>query len=271
MGWANAAITRATCVHILLLHWVETTRIQPREHIVQTVDQQGHLERNSAVEVASDSLTTSFDSSKLASLQKALTSNGNVPLDSNVYSHSSQSLMAGRSGSPVQEKLRILWLAIVPLAIVAFLIWFSVIHLNVKLCNACKSCCVKRRCQFKHKGRLIYEWEQTSSKVLLYIKLPRGITKRKIEVKIWPRHIKIGRSGKAAFIREELYSLIDTSASTWDVTGDDGNDLVVTLQKDSKSDWPCVFLSHQLAANTTFADVQFGEVVEESPDEEHSD
>jgi hypothetical protein len=95
-----------------------------------------------------------------------------------------------------------------------------------------------------HKGRVIYEWEQTSSEVRLYIKLPKGLTKKKIDVRMWPRHIKIGRTGNAPFIREELYSVVDVEACSWEVTGNQNDELVVTLMKASKSEWPCVFLAH---------------------------
>jgi hypothetical protein len=98
------------------------------------------------------------------------------------------------------------------------------------------------RNQYRHKGRVIYEWQQTSTSMMVFIKLPDGMNKKTIEVKIWPRHLKIGRIGKVPFLKEELFSLVDVGESTWDVLGN--GELAISLRKSQSMEWPCVLRAH---------------------------
>jgi hypothetical protein len=98
------------------------------------------------------------------------------------------------------------------------------------------------RQQYRHKGRVIYEWQQTNSSLMVFTKLPEGMKKESIEVKIWPRHMKIGRIGKIPFLKEELFSSVDVSESHWDILGN--GELAVSLRKSQSMEWPCVFRAH---------------------------
>lgn len=118
-------------------------------------------------------------------------------------------------------------------------------------CVACPCFCMywmtledksaKGRNRYTHKGRAVYEWKDTAEVATLYTKLPKGLTSKSLEIKFWPRHLKMGRSGKMPFIREELFSSVNVEECTWNVVGDE---LVVTLCKDEKVTWPCVFRAH---------------------------
>lgn len=99
------------------------------------------------------------------------------------------------------------------------------------------------RHQYLHKGRTLYEWEQTSTVLTLYTKPPDGISKTSLEVSVYPRHLKIGRRGKPPFLKEELYGLADSGRSTWDIT--EQGELRICLHKGEEgTEWPCVMLAH---------------------------
>jgi hypothetical protein len=100
----------------------------------------------------------------------------------------------------------------------------------------------KRRHQYVHRGRMIYEWVQTPKTITFFTMLPPGLTQESLEVKVWPRHAKIGRSGKVPFITEGLYDSVDVDRCTWDVSW--RGELTVTLAKDFEKQWPCVFTAH---------------------------
>jgi len=106
----------------------------------------------------------------------------------------------------------------------------------------------KRRRQYIHKGRVIYEWTQTPRHVTLYTMLPPGLTQDDLEVKVWPKHAKIRRVGKVPFIKEGLYDSVDVDRCSWDVTW--RGELTVTLAKDFAEEWPCVFTNHHLDKST---------------------
>jgi hypothetical protein len=102
---------------------------------------------------------------------------------------------------------------------------------------------VNGRNQFIFKGRLIYEWEQDATCVTMYITPPATLTKESIEVRVWPRHIKLGKKGKPPFLKDELYGSIDVDASTWSFSSN--GDLKISLRKVEPTDWPCVLLLHR--------------------------
>lgn len=98
------------------------------------------------------------------------------------------------------------------------------------------------RNQYKHKGRVIYEWQQTGASMTMFTKLPEGMNKQNLEVKIWPRTMKIGKVGKVPFLQEELFSQIDVVESKWDVLSN--GELAITMCKSQPMTWPCVFRKH---------------------------
>jgi len=99
----------------------------------------------------------------------------------------------------------------------------------------------KERNRYTRKGRVVYEWKDTSEAAVLFTKLPSGVTSKELEIKFWQKHLKIGRSGKLPFLREELFSSVVVNECTWEVSGDE---LTVILHKDVKESWPCVFRAH---------------------------
>jgi hypothetical protein len=98
------------------------------------------------------------------------------------------------------------------------------------------------RNQYIHRERVVYEWEQSSETMTLYTQLPTGVKKKDIEVKFWPRHMKMGRAGKAPFIKEELFNYVAVDECKWDVTR--SGELAISLPKATTEDWPCVFKAH---------------------------
>jgi hypothetical protein len=98
------------------------------------------------------------------------------------------------------------------------------------------------RSQYTHRGKVVYEWQQTQAGLTLFTQLPRGIKKKDIDVKVWPRHIKIGRIGKAPFIKEELFNNVVVNECKWDVNRN--SELSIALLKVSPEDWPCVLKAH---------------------------
>jgi hypothetical protein len=99
------------------------------------------------------------------------------------------------------------------------------------------------RQQYVYKERVIYEWEQTPHAIRLFTQLPRGVKKSDVEVKIWPKHLKIAIYGKQPFIKEELFSLVDVSQSAWTISWN--GELAVCMQKAlDNEEWPCVIEAH---------------------------
>mmetsp|Transcript_25007 Transcript_25007/g.40175 ORF Transcript_25007/g.40175 Transcript_25007/m.40175 type:complete len:258 (-) Transcript_25007:61-834(-) len=102
--------------------------------------------------------------------------------------------------------------------------------------------CNKRN-QYTHRGRVIYEWVQTANAITFFTKLPPGQTQDNLEVKLWPKHARIGRKDKVPFLKEALYDAIDVDKSCWSVNRK--GELVISLAKEVDKDWPCVFAAHQ--------------------------
>mmetsp|Transcript_49479 Transcript_49479/g.78306 ORF Transcript_49479/g.78306 Transcript_49479/m.78306 type:complete len:305 (+) Transcript_49479:63-977(+) len=99
------------------------------------------------------------------------------------------------------------------------------------------------RKQYSYNGRVIYEWSQTSSTIILYTTLPKGIKQSDVEVKIWPKHLKIAVYGKQPFIKEELFGYVDVSRSQWYISWQ--GELQIRLQKQvADMRWPCVIQAH---------------------------
>ena len=60
----------------------------------------------------------------------------------------------------------------------------------------------KGRYQFKHEGRLIYEWDQSLEDVNIYVKPPPGVTADIIFCDLKPGHMQLGLRGNPPFLDE---------------------------------------------------------------------
>jgi len=99
------------------------------------------------------------------------------------------------------------------------------------------------RRQYFYEGRVIYEWEQKRSTIFFYTMLPKDVKMNDIEVKIRPKHLRIAIHGKHPFINEELYSFVDDSRSTWNISRQ--GELSIRMKKaEPDVQWPCIIQAH---------------------------
>jgi hypothetical protein len=99
------------------------------------------------------------------------------------------------------------------------------------------------RHQFKHRGRVIYEWHQCDTKMFMYIQLPQNIDNEgELDIRISPRHVRIARLGKPPFIKDQLYLAVDDEESSWKISN--GRELEICFVKSEPGEWPCVLLPH---------------------------
>merc|ERR1719506_690846 len=98
------------------------------------------------------------------------------------------------------------------------------------------------RKQHVFEGRVVYEWDQTATQARIYVKVPEGITRHELDIKIGSRRLHIGRVGKPPFMREETYDAILEESSGWRLRSN--GELQIHLQKERKGEWPCVLLDH---------------------------
>jgi hypothetical protein len=97
------------------------------------------------------------------------------------------------------------------------------------------------RKEYKYKGRVIYEWEQFETYIMMYIELPKGMDKNDLDIRISPRHMRVGRKGKHPFIKEELYLPVDDESSSWKANK---CELEICLIKEEPEEWQSVLLPH---------------------------
>jgi len=123
----------------------------------------------------------------------------------------------------------------------------------VAMCTLFYCCCEARlrkprrkiaRNVHKYKGRVVYEWDQTASAVSIYIQPPSGMKKTDLEVIIRPNDVKVGRIGKAPFLKELFYAQIVEQESSWTFVG---CELAITFKKKEEAEWPYV-LKHKKAS-----------------------
>lgn len=95
----------------------------------------------------------------------------------------------------------------------------------------------RERHQHFFKGRVIYEWDQTPNEATIYIKPPAGLSKDDLEISIQSQTIRVGRKGRGAFLRDQLYEQIDEKASSWTLRG---GELRIRLVKVEMLNWPVV-------------------------------
>ena len=60
----------------------------------------------------------------------------------------------------------------------------------------------KGRYQFKHEGRVIYEWEQSLEDVTVYVTPPPGVVPDMIDCRLTPQHLTLGIRGNPPFLDE---------------------------------------------------------------------
>eukprot|EP00918_Siedleckia_nematoides_P100670 GHVU01219926.1.p1 GENE.GHVU01219926.1~~GHVU01219926.1.p1 ORF type:complete len:108 (+),score=13.50 GHVU01219926.1:42-326(+) len=70
------------------------------------------------------------------------------------------------------------------------------------------------RQKFIHEGNVIYEWEQTLTDVYIYMKPPEGVKKNDMDIKIMPRHLKIGLKNARPFLDVRTFLEIATVTAT---------------------------------------------------------
>merc|ERR1719235_1204203 len=97
------------------------------------------------------------------------------------------------------------------------------------------------RIQHCYKGRVIYEWDQTSSTANIYIKPPPGLSKTEFEVTIEPPGIRVGRRQKHPFLKEKFFDTVDTNRSSWDLRN---GEIQIYLAKKRPGECP-VALQHK--------------------------
>lgn len=88
---------------------------------------------------------------------------------------------------------------------------------------------LKRR-GFYYKKRLIFEWIQTLEDVTLYLKPPKNIKSKDLDIKFKTNFLSIGMKGMKPFIAESLSYPIDSASSTW-FMDDDGICISLTKRK----------------------------------------
>lgn len=87
-------------------------------------------------------------------------------------------------------------------------------------------------------GREVFEWEQSGAQIKLYVKVPEGLTKSDLDIKIGLHHLQIGCVGKEPFMKEEVYDKVNVEDSGWRLRSN--GELQIMLQKDDCSVWPRV-------------------------------
>eukprot|EP00427_Karlodinium_veneficum_P062745 CAMPEP_0169332144 /NCGR_PEP_ID=MMETSP1017-20121227/14561_1 /TAXON_ID=342587 /ORGANISM="Karlodinium micrum, Strain CCMP2283" /LENGTH=258 /DNA_ID=CAMNT_0009427263 /DNA_START=15 /DNA_END=791 /DNA_ORIENTATION=- len=135
---------------------------------------------------------------------------------------------------------------------------FVVAIILVLLALFCQYCCCMKeglrewisekndegRQKYLYKGRVIYEWEQKCDMIICYTKLPKGTKSVDVDVQIEPKHLKISLHGKQPFISEELFSLVDDTRSTWQISSQ--GELMIHMKKAVEDEkWTCMIQAHR--------------------------
>lgn len=102
------------------------------------------------------------------------------------------------------------------------------------------------RLKFEYEGRTIYEWEQSLTEVNIYIAMPPGVTKKLLDIRISPHHLRVGIKDQAPYLDEETGGPVRVDQSMWLI--DDG-EINVNLQKMNKAEaWECALRGRSGAA-----------------------
>lgn len=110
----------------------------------------------------------------------------------------------------------------------------------------------KNRFRFEHQGRLVYEWEQTLSEVIMYIPTPPGVQKKvQFDIRITAHHLVVALKGATQrYLDEATGGPIVVDESTWFLEDNDEYNpkdpssgekvLVINFQKMHKAQaWTC--------------------------------
>lgn len=96
------------------------------------------------------------------------------------------------------------------------------------------------RMRYLHNGRVVYEWDQTTDVATLYIKPPHGVRKTDLDIRVAPRHLRVGRKGKPSFLTAEIYDFVNEVKSSWSLQRN--GELQIFLRKTKPATWPTVLL-----------------------------
>ncbi len=107
---------------------------------------------------------------------------------------------------------------------------------------------MSQRNEFRHQGRLIYQWDQSLEEVNIYIFPPSGITAKDLRVEIAATRLFVGLRNSdqsTGFINnEEFGGLVDQSASLWTL---DNGELNICLSKARPGEtWNCALKSGKM-------------------------
>lgn len=67
----------------------------------------------------------------------------------------------------------------------------------------------KKRLTYTHKGRKIYEWEQSLEEVQVYIDVPPGVKAKMLDVKISTKELTVGLKGNPPFMNVRANCQLD--------------------------------------------------------------
>jgi len=99
------------------------------------------------------------------------------------------------------------------------------------------------RFQHMHDGRMVYEWDQTSTVATIYITPPEGVKESDLDIRIAAQHLRVGRKGKSSFLREETYDFVNEQLSSWSMRST--GELQISLHKLQRAEWPVVLLHNE--------------------------
>mmetsp|Transcript_38605 Transcript_38605/g.60229 ORF Transcript_38605/g.60229 Transcript_38605/m.60229 type:complete len:233 (-) Transcript_38605:1570-2268(-) len=125
----------------------------------------------------------------------------------------------------------------------------------------------KKRKQFWHEGRLIYEWEQSLDEVNIYIESPPGVKADMFDITIKADHLNVGIKGsKDRYLNHTLGGRCKNSESYWTL---EDKELHITLTKlDKATPWDCALKGHDTLDPLTATEVR-KDIMRERFQEEH--
>eukprot|EP01106_Pelomyxa_sp_JSP_P011658 TRINITY_DN3070_c0_g4_i1.p2 TRINITY_DN3070_c0_g4~~TRINITY_DN3070_c0_g4_i1.p2 ORF type:complete len:161 (-),score=63.17 TRINITY_DN3070_c0_g4_i1:95-577(-) len=101
---------------------------------------------------------------------------------------------------------------------------------------------VAERKAYTYQGRKVYEWDQTTDDVNVYVRPPAGVRAGDIACMIRPDGVVLGLKGNPPFLNSKLWATCRKAESFW--TFEDGV-VHITLTKMEKNHvWPTAFMGH---------------------------
>uniref|UniRef100_A0A1A8ICT6 NudC domain-containing protein 1 n=1 Tax=Nothobranchius kuhntae TaxID=321403 RepID=A0A1A8ICT6_NOTKU len=87
------------------------------------------------------------------------------------------------------------------------------------------------------KAEPLYFWQQTEEGITISIRMPKGVSKEKVEFELSADKLRVGVAGFPSLLEGQLFAPVDPTACTWSMKND--SSLQVTLQKLSEGPvWP---------------------------------